>query len=275
MIARRRFALVAVAASAGLSAPGSAGARVAAPKDGDPTIPEAARHSHDDRIHFDITPDLWGLSIKAQGSFGGMPVAASVPLGSIIKHLDNLFLGQVDVRKGHLVLLIDVTHASITLPARAPLPSGYRLPISATFLTLGAGYSSGPIRLGTIDARPVVLRVEPFAGATFDDLDAEVDGPQGKVAGLAPTWWSLMVGSRVDIARGRSSLRAEGYVTGFSHARSGQQALASYAYRLKWHALRDPTLGGGYRYSHQRRAVNSDSLDLRLQGPVVYMTFHL
>ncbi len=227
-------------------------------------------------VNIAFTPNLWGIGVSTRGVIGGAPLAANVSLGRILSHLDGLALGQVEVSKGPAFLLADVTYAHITLPGPAMAPAGTTIPVGTTFATFAAGWAFGPGEVGRLGGAPVTIRVAPFVGAAFTDLSVAVDTPNGTLAKLNPSWWAPVAGARIDVARNRSSIRLEGYTSFASPGRMGHEFLASYAHSFTSDWLGNFTAGVGYRYLFEKRTKSEmDYLQLRLQGPVFYVTFHL
>ena len=124
--------------------------------------------------------------------------------------------------------------------------------------------------------KPVYASFQPFAGAQYTDV--AVTGRSATfstVAHVAKQWWTPTIGARIDMQSGAYLVRLEGDYASFQGGRNGEQVLGAVGYQTSKARLLYPSINIAYRYLYEKNVATPDTvLRLKLQGPLVFFTFH-
>ena len=84
------------------------------------------------------------------------------------------------------------------------------------------------------------------------------------------------MGARIDGQTGPFLARLEGDYASFQSGRNGEQILGAVGYQSSKEKLFFPSINIGYRYLYEKNELApSEVLRLKLQGPIIFFTFHL
>ena len=93
---------------------------------------------------------------------------------------------------------------------------------------------------------------------------------------LDQEWWMPVIGARVDARTGKYLTRVEGDFSDFGNHQNGEQVLAAVGYEFDKPKAGSPALHLGYRYLYDKKSPEAlETMRLKLQGPVVFVTFHI
>ncbi len=157
------------------------------------------------------------------------------------------------------------------------MPGLNNIKLQAGFVTFAGGYSFGPFRVAGAGPRATYMSVEPFGGAAYTDIAVtavSVAGPN--LLRVAQEWWTPTAGARIDGRRGKYVVRLDGDFSAFGNQQNGEQALGAVGYELDKPRAGSPMIQLGYRYLYEKkRPVPAEAVRLKLQGPLVFVTFHV
>lgn len=70
--------------------------------------------------------------------------------------------------------------------------------------------------------------------------------------------------------------RLEGDYASFESGRNGEEVLGAVGYQTSKQKLCMPSINIGYRYLYEKNSLAAtEVLRLKLQGPIIFFTFHL
>ena len=85
-----------------------------------------------------------------------------------------------------------------------------------------------------------------------------------------------VVGARIDGRTGKYLMRLEGDFSDFGNQQNGEQVLGAVGYEFDKPRAGNPALHLGYRYLYEKKSPDAlEVMRLKLQGPVVFVTFRL
>jgi hypothetical protein len=222
-----------------------------------------------------LTPYVWGMHINSDDQIGGKPLDANLPLHQILDSLKGLGELEAVGRYHGLFVLADGIYASLGLTPQPRIPSIYRIDLQATFATVAGGYSFSPIRVLGEGDKALYVNIQPFVGASYSDLVVNARSSTTP-AQLSENWWMPVVGARIDGRTGNTIIRLGGDVSPFGNSERREQIIGSVGHEFQNPRLGYPTLQIGYRYLYEKKVPDpSETLRLKLQGPVLFVTFHL
>lgn len=225
----------------------------------------------------EVTPYVWGLQINSDDQLGSQSLNAELSLGRILHNLTGLAEIEVVPRYKHAFVFGDGIYASLDPRPKQAISGVDHINLQAGLATVAAGYSFGPFVLNREAPKPVYVSFSPFAGAQYTDMDVTArSATPSTVAHLAVEWWAPTVGGRIDMQRGPYLARVEGDDASFQSNRNGEQVLAAVGYQSLRQKLLFPSVNVGYRYLYEKNALTTNAvLRLKLQGPIIFFTFHL
>jgi len=117
---------------------------------------------------------------------------------------------------------------------------------------------------------------EVLAGARYNDMEAEINGPLGLIPSGKQAWWDPLVGANLSLPLGKGfSVNLQGDIGGFGV--NSDLTWQAYPF-LGWQFAKWGALQAGYRFYSIDYKNDSGSrpfeYDVLYRGPQVGITFH-
>jgi hypothetical protein len=231
--------------------------------------PPVASASESNKWSFDAS--LYGLAAGMSGTVGVGPVNAGVDFGfdKVWDSLEFAMMGKVRVGYDRWALTTDVI-----------------------YMGLGASRKGVSVDMDQWMVEPTIsYRVskyfEPFAGVRYNNLSAEIRGPnlQRPGPGLldgpgvrtgTQDWWDPIVGANLRLPLGKGfSLNLRGDIGGFGVGSDLTWQVFPY---VGWQFAKWGSLQAGYRWMSMDYETGSGAsrfkYDMLIQGPQIGLTFH-
>ena len=226
---------------------------------------------------FEVTPYVWGLHINSDDSVGPMALNSDLGLGKILRSLKGLAELEVTAKKNSFFVFGDGIYASLELKPQTSIPSLDHINLQAGFATIAGGYAFGPFHIAGQGAHALNANIQPFAGGEYTDLSVTArTAVPSTLLHVDQEWWMPVVGARIDGRAGKYLTRVEGDFSEFGNQQNGEQVLMAVGYEFDKPRAGSPALHFGYRYLYDKRGPEAmETMRLKLQGPVVFVTFHI
>jgi hypothetical protein len=223
-----------------------------------------------DRWSVTVAPYLWMISLDGNATVGGLETDVDVPFSDSIKDLSfgGMLLGTV--RKGRFGLTLNGVFTRVS-------PDDSVGPFDIDTTTDLASIAAAPFyrvidwtyREG-VDGRPRRFILEPYAGARWNYLRAELEVRGGRQFDQSEGWVDPIVGTRFGLDLTDDWLLAGagdvgGVVTGSDFAWNVQAYLA---YRTELFG-RETILSAGYRALHTDYEDGNFEWDVTQHGPIL------
>lgn len=108
-----------------------------------PTPPKAASASDDDGWHFNVTPYLWFPGVSGTVGALGHDIGVHASPGDVLSNFQIGLMGNLEARKGRLVMPLDVLWIHLTNDKGLPFDAGVnsvKLGLTETLVTPKIGY---------------------------------------------------------------------------------------------------------------------------------------
>ncbi|MCM2455563.1 hypothetical protein HGO37_09220 [Rhizobium sp. CG4] len=223
-----------------------------------------------------VSPYAWAASLNGDGSLAGFDTDVDVPFSDVLKHLDFVVMGNVEITNGLWGVYFDAQHVRTSQDEQL-LANELDLGIKTTSLSAGAFFKAYEAELGgqTVFNRPRTISIEPTAGIRWTKLEGTVHF-LGLSAKKSADWVDPFIGLRVnadltDRWNLFSSVDVGGFDVGSKFTINAQSYLG---YRTT--LFGKPTiLRAGYRVLHQDyenddfTGANKFRWNVTQHGPVV------
>jgi opacity protein-like surface antigen len=220
-------------------------------------LPSNVRASETNAWTFDVT--LYGLAAGMSGDVMVKGIPADVDMGfdQIWNNLEFGAMGKVRVGHGRWALTTDVI-----------------------YMDLGASKNNVSVDFEQWVVEPslsyrICQNFEVLAGARYNQLDGEINGPLGITPSGTQSWWDPIVGANVSLPLGEKfSLNLRGDIGGFDVGSDlTWQAFPS----VNWQIAKSWSLNAGYRWVYtdysDGSGANEFQYDMLSQGPQLGVTF--
>lgn len=218
---------------------------------------------------FAVTLYGWApaLTTDVDTRFGD--VKSRLSRSDLISDLDFAFMGTFEARRGEWALIGDLVYSDISEDAPTPLGELFRKAKVSTELSLFSGYAA--YRAYESDRGAIDIA----GGFRVISLDVDVKliarrARENRSQSLSKTWVQPVVGVRGILPLNESwSLRGFADIGGTGSKEYSWQVYASldYSFNARWSALL------GYRYMEIREPISGRDTRLRLDGPVLGVTY--
>jgi hypothetical protein len=234
---------------------------------------------------FSITPYVWGVALKGDVGVGKTDANVDASFKDILDHLNGALMLSLEARKGAFGLLSDSIYADLE---DNHATGDDRIKIDATgklfIQSLAGTYRVGTWQLAATSAGPLSVTVDPYAGARYTHLNAEVRGKLDlpdlginarRTAEQSEHWVDPIVGVRTAWTLGeRWVFVLAGDVGGISTSdQYSAEAWSTVGYKFGLFGSDNATVLAGYRVLKQKYE-NGDGRDrfdwdMTLHGPLV------
>jgi len=221
-------------------------------------LPSALRAGEEDPWSFDVS--LYGLAAGMSGTAGLGPVNADVDVGfdEIWDNLKFGAMGTVRVGYDRWALSTDVIYMDL---------EATKDPFTAQ------------VEQWMVQPQLEYLVCEHFglyAGARYNSLDLELNGPLGINPSATEDWWDPVVGARVSLPLGKKfSFNVSGDIGGFGVG--SDLAWQAFPY-FNWQFTKWGSLQVGYRFLYtdyeNGSGLDRFKYDIMSQGPQIGFTLH-
>jgi hypothetical protein len=248
--------------------------------------PSRAQEAMAERWELSLTSYVWGTALKGDVGVGRVDTNVDASFDDILDNLNGALMLSAEARKGRLGLLSDTVFADLgddgeTTDGRLKIDAKAKMWIQS----LGGAYSIGTWKLADFEsAGPLSVSVDPYAGARYTYLNAEVRGrldlpdlgiSARRTAETSESWVDPFIGLRTSWVLGdRWSLLLGGDVGGIST--SDQYSAEAYGlagYRFGLFGATTADLRLGYRVLKQKYedgdGPSAFEWDMTIHGPVV------
>jgi hypothetical protein len=220
-------------------------------------LPGTMRSEEPKEWTFDVS--LYGLAASMSGNVAVKGIPADVDIG-FDQIWDNLNFGAMGtVRVGY---------------------DRWALSTDVIYMDLEGNKDSVSLDLQQIMVQPaleyrVLRQITVFAGAVYNRIDVEMDGPLGFNPSGKEAWWDPIVGTQLSLPLGkRFSLNVRGDVGGFGVG--SDLTWQAFPY-VGWQFTKWGSLQLGYRWIYvdyeSGSGVNRFKYDILSQGPQLGVTF--
>ena len=225
----------------------------------------------------EITPYVWGLHINSDDSVGSMALNSDLGLGKILRSLKGLAELEVAAKMNGFFVFGDGICASLELKPKVSIQSLDHINLQAGFATVAGGYAFRPFHVAGQGTHALYANIQPFAGGEYTDIAVTArTAVPSTLLHVDQEWWMPVAGARIDARSGKYLMRLEGDFSEFGQQQNGEQVLGAVGYELDKPRAGSPALHFGYRYLYDKKSTDaSETTRLKLQGPVVFVTFHL
>lgn len=237
-----------------------------------------------DRWQLSIAPYLWGVAIKGDVGVGKTDARVDASFSDILDHLNGALMLSLEARKGRFGLLSDSLYADLEDNAAS---AEHRLKVDATaklfIQSLAGTYRVGTWQLADTAAGPLGVTLDPYAGARYTYLDAQLDGKLDlpdlgitahRDADQSEHWIDPIVGLRSTWTLGEHwSLVAAGDVGGISTSdQYSAEAWGLVGYRFGLFGQDNANFFAGYRVLKQKYENGNGrdrfDWDVTIHGPI-------
>ena len=238
------------------------------------------------RWEFSVTPYLWATALKGDVGVGRTDANVDASFDDILDNLNGALMLSLEARKGRFGLLSDTIYANLEDNAAT---GEDRLKVDATanmlIQSLAGTYRVGTWQLADLGAAgPLSVTVDPYAGARYTYLNAELQGkldlPDLGIEARRTTekdehWVDPIVGIRTGWTLGeRWSLVLAGDVGGISTSdQYSAEAWSLVGYRFGLFGSDNATALAGYRVLKQKYEDGNGrsrfDWDMTIHGPIV------
>jgi hypothetical protein len=145
-----------------------------------------------------VSPYAWAASLNGDGSLAGFDTDVDVPFSDVLKHLDFVVMGNVEITNGSWGVYFDAQHVRTSQDEQL-LANELDLGIKTTSLSAGAFFKAYEAELGgqTVFNRPRTISIEPTAGIRWTRLEGTVHF-LGLSAQKSADWVDPFIGLRVN-----------------------------------------------------------------------------
>ena len=236
-------------------------------------------------LELSITPYLWAVALKGDVGVGRIDADVDASFDDILDNLNGALMLEAELRKGRFGVISDTVYANLEDNAAT---GEDRLKVDATanmlIQSLAGTYRVGTWQLADLGAAgPLALTVDPYAGARYTYLNAELKGKldlpdfgidaHRQVEG-DEHWVDPIVGVRTSWTLGeRLSLVLAGDVGGISTSdQYSAEAFGLVGYRFGLFGEGNANLLAGYRVLKQKYQDGDGrhefEWDMTLHGPI-------
>lgn len=272
-VSMSRLGLASVLLLAGIAAGSSAGAQEPAP-------------SSAKAWEFSLTPYVWGTALKGDVGVGRTDTNVDASFDDILDSLNGALMLSAEARKGRFALISDTVFANLgsdgeTTDGRLKIDAEAKMWIQS----FGGAYRIGTWKLTEFEsAGPLSVSVDPYAGARYTYLNAEVKGRLDlpdfgirarRTAETSESWVDPFIGLRTNWTLGdRWSLLLGGDVGGISTSEQySAEAYGLAGYKFGLAGSTTAQLRAGYRVLKQKYedgdGPSAFAWDMTIHGPVV------
>lgn len=225
----------------------------------------------------EITPYVWGMHINSDDQIGQNSLNSNLPLSRILRSVKGLGELEAVVKDNKVFVSGDGIYADLKVEPKTLVPSLDNIKLQAAFVAFAGGYCFGPYRVAGSGRTASYISIQPFGGGTYTDIAVTARSTAGtNLFRIAQEWWMPAAGARIDGRRGQYVVRLDGDFSEFGNNQNGEQVLGAVGYQLRKPRAGNPTIQLGYRYLYEKKQPNmAEALRLKLQGPLVFVTFHL
>ena len=236
------------------------------------------------RLELSITPYVWGTALKGDVGVGKTDANVDASFKDILDHLNGALMLSLEARKGRFGLLSDTVYANLEDNGAT---AADRLKIDATakmlIQSLAGTYRVGTWQLTETGAGPLAVTVDPYLGARYTYLDAELKGKLDlpdlgidahRTADQSEHWVDPIVGLRTAWTLGeRWSLVLAGDVGGINTSdQYSAEAWGTVGYRFGLFGQNNATVLAGYRVLKQKYETGNGrdrfDWDMTIHGPI-------
>lgn len=255
-----------------------------------PAAAQDAASGNADKWEFSLTPYVWGTALKGDVGIGKTDADVDASFKDILDHLNGALMLSLEARKGRFGLLSDSVFADLE-DNDGVADGGLKIDAGAKMFiqSLAGTYRVGTWQLADFDsAGPLSVTLDPYAGARYTFLRAEVTGKLDlpdfgidarRTSSQDEHWVDPIIGLRTIWNLGeRWSLVAAGDVGGTSTSdQYSAEAWALVGYHFNLFGQTDADLFGGYRVLKQKYEDGDGrdrfDWDMTIHGPIVGMKF--
>lgn len=237
------------------------------------------------RWQLSLAPYVWGTALKGDVGIGKTDAKVDASFKDILDHLNGALMLSLEARKDRFGLLSDSIFADLEDNAAAA-QDRFKVDSTAKLFiqSLAGTYRVGTWQLADFgDAGPLTLTLDPYAGARYTHLRAEVQGKLDlpdfgisarRTAEQSEHWVDPMLGLRTIWNLGeRWSLVAAGDIGGISTSdQYSAEAWGLVGYRFGLFGKGNADLFAGYRVLKQKYEDGSGrdrfDWDVTIHGPI-------
>ena len=238
------------------------------------------------RWEFSVTPYLWATALKGEVGVGRTEANVDASFDDILDNLNGALMLEAELRKGRFGVISDTIYANLEDNAAAGEGS-LKIDATANLLiqSLAGTYRAGTWQIANLGAAgPLSVTIDPYAGARYTYLDAELQGkldlPDFGIEAQRTTeqdqhWVDPIVGIRTGWSLGeRWSLVLAGDVGGISTSdQYSAEAWSTIGYRFGLFGSDNATALAGYRVLKQKYKDGDGrhefEWDMTIHGPLV------
>jgi hypothetical protein len=235
-----------------------------------PTPPKAAPAGDDDGWHFNVTPYLWFPGVSGTVGALGHYVGVHASPGDLLSNFQIGLMGNVEARKGRVVIPLDVLWIHLTNDKGLPFDAGVnsiKLGLTETVVTPKIGYR-------IVDGEKV--KIDALVGFRYWYLGESLAFQPQLFNGFSKSqsWVDGVAGGKVEFALSpRASITVAGDAGG-GGSQLDYQAVGILGFRVSKKCVLD--LGYRYLYVNYRNNLPAGFLlDAHTSGAVLGVTFNL
>ncbi len=235
-----------------------------------PTPPKAAPASDDDGWHFNVTPYLWFPGVSGTVGALGHDIGVHASPGDLLSNFHIGLMGNLEARKGRLVIPIDVLWIHLTNDKGLPFDAGVnsvKAGLTETVVTPKIGYR-------IVDGEKV--KIDALVGFRYWYLGESLAFQPQLFNGFSKSqsWIDGVAGGKFEFALSpKASITVAGDAGG-GGSQLDYQAVGILGFRVS----RKMVLDLGYRYLYVNYRNNLPAgflLDAHTSGAVLGVTFNL
>jgi len=221
-------------------------------------LPLASRADETNRLSFDVS--FYGLAAGMSGDAAvkGVPAHVEVDFDKIWDHLNFGAMGSARVNYGRWALSTEVI-----------------------YMDLEANQNSVSAQFEQWLVQPALeyrfsAYVDAYAGARYNNLHIDIQGPGGRSASGTQDWWDPMVGLRLSVPLGNKfSFNVTGDIGGFG---LGSDLTWQAFPFLNWQISKAASMQLGYRFLYTDYETGSGATrfqyDILTSGPQIGFSVH-
>jgi hypothetical protein len=235
-----------------------------------PAPPKAAAPADDDNWHFNVTPYLWFPGVSGTAGALGHYVGVHASPGDLLSNFQIGLMGNVEARKGRLVIPIDVLWIHLTNDKGLPFDTGVnsiKLGLTETLVTPKIGYR-------IVDREKV--KIDALVGFRYWYLGESLNFQPQLFNGFSKSqsWADGIAGGKFEFALSPKASITVGGDAGGGGSQLDYQAVGVLGYRVS----RMMVLDLGYRYlyvNYRNNPPASFVFDAHTSGALLGVTFNL
>lgn len=235
-----------------------------------PTPPKAASASDDDGWHFNVTPYLWFPGVSGTVGALGHDVSVHASPGDLLSNFQIGLMGNLEARKGRLVIPLDVMWIHLTNDKGLPFDAGVnsiKFGLTETLVTPKIGYR-------IVDNEKV--KIDALVGFRYWYLGESLAFQPQLFNGFSKSqsWVDGVAGGKFEFALSpKASITVAGDAGG-GGSQLDYQAVGVLGFRVS----RKMVLDLGYRYlyvNYRNNPPASFLFDAHTSGALLGVTFNL